>query len=71
MYHMISRVFVSRNGCLRVKKIVPLNRYIGMVETFSSYQKLQQEDPAEAERFSNDIRSKWDINLQLIHKCNR
>lgn len=34
-----------------------------MVQTFSNYQKLQQKDPAEAERLSNDIRNKWDINL--------
>ncbi|XP_070711904.1 putative methyltransferase DDB_G0268948 [Pempheris klunzingeri] len=46
------------NECLRVKHIVPLNGYIGMVETFSSYQKLLQKDPAEAERLSDDIRSK-------------
>ncbi|XP_035533816.1 putative methyltransferase DDB_G0268948 [Morone saxatilis] len=46
------------NECLHVKKIVPLTGYIGMVETFSSYQKLQQVDPAEAERLSNDIRNK-------------
>ncbi|KAI3365826.1 hypothetical protein L3Q82_000817 [Scortum barcoo] len=46
------------NECLRVKKTLPLNGYIGMVETFSSYQKLLQKDPAEAERLSNDIRNK-------------
>lgn len=46
------------NECFRVKRPVPLNGYIGMVETFSSYQKLQKKDPAEAERLSNDIRSK-------------
>ncbi|XP_045914689.1 putative methyltransferase DDB_G0268948 [Micropterus dolomieu] len=44
--------------CLLVKKILPLNGYIGMVQTFSNYQKLQQKDPAEAERLSNDIRNK-------------
>lgn len=35
-----------------------------MVETFSSYQLLLQQDPTEAERLSTDIRDKWDINLQ-------
>ncbi|XP_049919281.1 putative methyltransferase DDB_G0268948 [Epinephelus moara] len=44
--------------CLRVKRTMPLNRYIGMVETFSTYQKLLQKDPTEAKRLSNDIRNK-------------
>lgn len=38
-----------------------------MVETFSSYEKLRIKDPAEAERLSNDIQSKWETNLQLIY----
>ncbi|XP_069020022.1 putative methyltransferase DDB_G0268948 [Embiotoca jacksoni] len=46
------------NECLRVKWTLPLSGYIGMVETFSSYQKLKVKDPAEAERLSEDIRSK-------------
>uniref|UniRef100_A0A667WI62 Si:ch211-93g23.2 n=1 Tax=Myripristis murdjan TaxID=586833 RepID=A0A667WI62_9TELE len=46
------------NECFRIKRLVPLNDYIGMVETFSSYQKLQKKDPAGAERLSNDIRNK-------------
>lgn len=46
------------NECLRVKWTLPLNGYIGMVETFTSYQKLLKKDPAEAERLSNDIRNK-------------
>ncbi|XP_039998382.1 putative methyltransferase DDB_G0268948 [Xiphias gladius] len=46
------------NEKLLVKRTMPLSGYIGMVETFSSYQKLQQKDPAEAERLSNDIRNK-------------
>ncbi|XP_029369218.1 putative methyltransferase DDB_G0268948 [Echeneis naucrates] len=44
--------------CLRVKRALPLSGYMGMVETFSSYQVLQREDPAEAERLSNHISSK-------------
>lgn len=44
---------------------------MGMVQTFSSYQKLQEKDPAEAERLSNDIKNKWDINLRFIHKSNQ
>uniref|UniRef100_A0A671Y7J6 Si:ch211-93g23.2 n=1 Tax=Sparus aurata TaxID=8175 RepID=A0A671Y7J6_SPAAU len=46
------------NECFLVKRVVPLSGYIGMVETFSSYEKLRIKDPAEAERLSNDIQSK-------------
>ncbi|XP_073318668.1 putative methyltransferase DDB_G0268948 [Pagrus major] len=46
------------NECVWVKRIMPLTGYIGMVETFSSYEILRIKDPAEAERLSNDIRSK-------------
>ncbi|KAF1371867.1 hypothetical protein PFLUV_G00273810 [Perca fluviatilis] len=46
------------NECVRVKRILPLSGYIGMVETFSTYQALLQKDPAEAERLSNDTRNK-------------
>ncbi|XP_074483365.1 putative methyltransferase DDB_G0268948 [Sebastes fasciatus] len=46
------------NDCLRVKRILPLSGYLGMVETFSSYQKLLKKEPAEAERLSNDIMNK-------------
>ncbi|KAM8722037.1 putative methyltransferase [Acanthopagrus schlegelii] len=46
------------NECFPVKRVVPLSGYIGMVETFSSYEKLRIKDPAEAERLSNDIQSK-------------
>ncbi|XP_071775034.2 putative methyltransferase DDB_G0268948 [Centroberyx gerrardi] len=44
--------------CFRLRRSLPLNGYIGMVETFSSYQKLQKKDPAEAERLSNNTRNK-------------
>lgn len=44
--------------CLQVKRTVPLNGYIGMVETFSVYQSMKQKDPAGAERLSNDFRNK-------------
>uniref|UniRef100_A0A8D0AYY7 Si:ch211-93g23.2 n=1 Tax=Sander lucioperca TaxID=283035 RepID=A0A8D0AYY7_SANLU len=46
------------NECVRVKRILPLSGYIGIVETFSTYQALLQKDPAEAERLSNDTRNK-------------
>ncbi|XP_041835236.1 putative methyltransferase DDB_G0268948 [Melanotaenia boesemani] len=46
------------NECLHVKRTLPLRGYIGMVKTFSNYQKLKEKDPAEAERLSNDIQNK-------------
>ncbi|XP_074520877.1 putative methyltransferase DDB_G0268948 [Halichoeres trimaculatus] len=41
-----------------LKKPLPLDSYIGMVQTFSSYQKLLKKDPAAAKRLSDDIRNK-------------
>ncbi|XP_067299989.1 putative methyltransferase DDB_G0268948 [Pseudorasbora parva] len=38
-----------------VKKPVPLSGYIGMVESFSSFQALLKKDPEEARRLSQDI----------------
>ncbi|XP_020483784.1 putative methyltransferase DDB_G0268948 [Labrus bergylta] len=46
------------NECFRVKNTLPLSSYIGMVQTFSSFEKLRKKDPAEAERLSDDIRNK-------------
>lgn len=37
---------------------MPLSGYIGMVETFSSYQALLKQDPVEAHRFSQDFRNR-------------
>ncbi|XP_068447004.1 putative methyltransferase DDB_G0268948 [Clinocottus analis] len=46
------------NECLKVKRVLPLSGYIGMVESFSSFQELVQKDPEEAERLSNATRTK-------------
>uniref|UniRef100_A0A8C2XDZ9 Si:ch211-93g23.2 n=1 Tax=Cyclopterus lumpus TaxID=8103 RepID=A0A8C2XDZ9_CYCLU len=46
------------NECLKIKRILPLSGYIGMVETYSSFQELLQRDPVEAERLSTDTRNK-------------
>ncbi|KAM6893939.1 putative methyltransferase [Xenentodon cancila] len=46
------------NECLPVRRTLPLSGYIGMIETFSSYQKLKQQNPADAERLSKDIQNK-------------
>ncbi|XP_004066585.1 putative methyltransferase DDB_G0268948 [Oryzias latipes] len=46
------------NNCVPVRRAVTLSAYIGMVQTFSSYECLKQKDPEEAERLSNDIQNK-------------
>lgn len=48
-----------RNNCVPVRRAVTLSAYIGMVQTFSSYECLKQKDPEEAERLSNDIQNKY------------
>ncbi|TNN38099.1 putative methyltransferase [Liparis tanakae] len=45
--------------CRKMKRSLPLSGYMGMVETFSSFQVLLQEDPTRAQRLSNDIRNKF------------
>ncbi|KAM3585355.1 uncharacterized protein V6R79_015108 [Siganus canaliculatus] len=46
------------SACFRLRRTVPVSGYIGMVKTFSSYQKLIKKDPAEAERLSDAIKNK-------------
>ncbi|XP_024144645.1 trans-aconitate 3-methyltransferase isoform X2 [Oryzias melastigma] len=46
------------NECFPVRRTVTLGEYIGMVQTFSSYERLKRKDPAEAERLSNYIQNK-------------
>lgn len=55
---LLSLDFVSGNEGLKVKRLLPLNGYFGVMETFPSYQKLLLKDAAEAERLSNDTRNK-------------
>lgn len=45
----------SRNDCMWVKRSMPLSNYVGLVESFSSYQTLLREYPQEAIRLSKDI----------------
>ncbi|XP_053733788.1 uncharacterized protein LOC128766291 [Synchiropus splendidus] len=40
---------------VRVKRSVPLSSYIGLVESFSSYEALRREDPQRAASLSQDI----------------
>lgn len=44
--------------CMWVKKPMPLSSYMGLVESFSSYQGLLREDPQKAARLSRDICNK-------------
>ncbi|KAM4711447.1 LOW QUALITY PROTEIN: putative methyltransferase [Anableps anableps] len=44
--------------CQQVRRTVSVSGFIGMVETFSSYQQLKQKDPSEAEHLSNRTMSK-------------
>ncbi|CAB1347008.1 unnamed protein product, partial [Coregonus sp. 'balchen'] len=41
--------------CMLVKRSMSLSSYIGMIESFSSYQALLKKDPEEASRLSTDI----------------
>lgn len=60
--HSCSHVLLSssftRNECFQLRRTVSLNGYIGMVETFSSYQVMLKKDPAEAQRLSQHIRTR-------------
>ncbi|XP_057686037.1 putative methyltransferase DDB_G0268948 [Corythoichthys intestinalis] len=46
------------NGCQKIHRNVTVNHFIGLVETFTSYQKLKHQDAAEAKRLSDDVRKK-------------
>ncbi|XP_061091803.1 putative methyltransferase DDB_G0268948 [Conger conger] len=46
------------NDCMLIKHQATLGDYMGMVESFSSFQGLLKKDPEEARRLSQDIRDK-------------
>lgn len=52
-------LFTSRNERLLVKNTLTLGGYIKMVETFSPYQKMLRDNPAEAKCLSDGIQSRW------------
>ncbi|XP_061745520.1 uncharacterized protein LOC133544327 [Nerophis ophidion] len=58
MFESCSYTDKEWNGCLRLKRTVTVNGYIGMVETFTNYRKLKQQDAAEAKLLSDNIRNK-------------
>ncbi|XP_030635827.1 putative methyltransferase DDB_G0268948 [Chanos chanos] len=58
MYESIPYQNKEWHECLRVRRKMPLTDYIGMVETFSSYQALLKKDPAQAQKLSEEIMDK-------------
>lgn len=58
---------LCRTECHPVRRTLPVSGFIGMVETFSSYQQLKQKDPSEADHLSNRILTKWDITANAFH----
>lgn len=44
--------------CFEVRRPVPLDGYIGMVQTFTAFRKLKEHDSQQAEELSNRIRNK-------------
>ncbi|XP_053296697.1 putative methyltransferase DDB_G0268948 [Pleuronectes platessa] len=51
--------------CVRVTKAMPLSGYMGMMESFSSYQILLRADPQKAEQLSQDICQKLKSVMQV------
>ncbi|KAJ8396349.1 hypothetical protein AAFF_G00019260 [Aldrovandia affinis] len=58
MYESILYPEKEWNECLWVKSHMPLRSYMGLVESFSSYQTLLKKDPEQAKRLSQDIMDK-------------
>lgn len=63
MYDSIPYQDKQWNECFRVHRKMPVSNYVHMVETFTSYQALQQKDPQEALRLSQDITDKLVIAM--------
>lgn len=59
-----------RHECVRVKRPMPLSSFMGLVESFSSYQTLVREDLQKATALSQDISHRYMANC-TIHtvKC--
>nr|XP_019945159.1 PREDICTED: putative methyltransferase DDB_G0268948 [Paralichthys olivaceus] len=51
--------------CVRVRKAMPLSSYMGMVESFSSYQALLRDDPQKATQLSQDTCQKLMSVMQV------
>ncbi|XP_034034249.1 putative methyltransferase DDB_G0268948 isoform X1 [Thalassophryne amazonica] len=46
------------NDCMRIRRMMPLKNFIGIVQSFSMYQLMKQNDAAEAQRVSSDLTNK-------------
>ncbi|XP_028249883.1 putative methyltransferase DDB_G0268948 [Parambassis ranga] len=57
-FHSIPYTDKEWQECVWDKKPMPLSSYMGLVESFSSYQALLREDPEKAARLSQDIRQR-------------
>ncbi|XP_049610289.1 putative methyltransferase DDB_G0268948 [Syngnathus scovelli] len=53
------------NGCQKIYRTATVNRYIGLVETFTSYRKMKSQDATAAKRLSDDIRNKLMAAMQV------
>ncbi|XP_019747262.1 putative methyltransferase DDB_G0268948 [Hippocampus comes] len=53
------------HNCQNIYRKVTINQFIGLVETFTSYQNLRSEDAAKAKRLSDDIRNKLLAAMQV------
>ncbi|XP_073318221.1 putative methyltransferase DDB_G0268948 [Pagrus major] len=78
IYNSCSYLEKEWHDCFPVKRIVPLTGYTGMLKTIHGYQKLQETDPAEAERLLNDIQNRLlsamkasspDTEVTMIFPC--
>lgn len=54
------------NEGLEVKRTLTVNGYISLLQTFTPYQKLKQNNPTEAEALANRIRNKLLDTMQVL-----
>ncbi|KTG03073.1 hypothetical protein cypCar_00010597 [Cyprinus carpio] len=55
IYDSVSYNDKEWHECLKCRMIMPLSGFIGLVETFSTYQGFLEKDPVEAKRLSQTI----------------
>ncbi|XP_050973998.1 putative methyltransferase DDB_G0268948 [Labeo rohita] len=55
IYDSVSYDDKEWHDCMRCRMIMPLSEFIGLVETFSTYQGFLEKDPVEAKRLSQTV----------------
>ncbi|NP_001139099.1 uncharacterized protein LOC100005086 [Danio rerio] len=55
IYDSISYADKEWHECLKSRRIMPLSKFIGLVETFSTYQGFLEKDPVKAKKLSKTI----------------